>query len=146
MSGKPSSRRLPGATVPRGLRVGDRGAEGVKERGRGGFSAISISPTGRKRQKLACLRGGGRATAEVLFLKEAIKYNLVSLTITLSLCPYPLGAARGPAGVPGPHLRAVPGGRQDALSSPSAPAHLPRSPVPNGLITTSGALGERNSS
>lgn len=31
VSGEPSSSWLPGATMPRGLRVGDRGAEGVKE-------------------------------------------------------------------------------------------------------------------
>lgn len=100
---------------------------------------------GKGRNRQICVGEGG-GTAEVLFLKEAIKYNLVSLMITLYRCAYPLGAARGPADVPGPHLRAVPGGGQDALASPSTPAHPPGSPVPTGLITTSGALGEKNSS
>lgn len=94
---------------------------------------------GRKRQDPVCLRGGGREggrTAEVLFLREAIKLKLVALTrwkdspISLSLL---LGAADGgspwgsvgaraaPQSIPGRRAR-----RSRVSLRTRAPSALPR--------------------
>lgn len=58
--GGQSGESKPGATVPRGLRVGEREAEGVKAQGRGGFSDISISPHGQEKAETRVSAGGGR--------------------------------------------------------------------------------------
>lgn len=118
----------------------------MNEQGRGGFSAISISPVGRKRQKHACVRGGGR-TAEVLFLREATKYKLVSLVwredspVSLSLplrggrrgqpvgqrgCPGPAAEQPRAAGEPLPHPHPHPRTLRALPPRPASPPRLGR--------------------
>lgn len=142
--GESQQRGLPGVTVTRGLCVGDRGAGRVKEQRRGVFSRA-----GKGRIPYARVGEGGR-TAEVLFLREAIKLKLVALMrwedspVSLSL---PLGAADGSSA----GAARCPGRRSEhPRTLPHLPPHprIPRAPRPARprLAATSGAVGEGNSS
>lgn len=79
-------------------------------------------------------------TAEVLFLREAIKYKLVFKLVS----GRPAGAARGPAWVPGPRRQSSPGRRQRRSRLPArtrAPSALSRPDRPRRHLR--GAVREK---